>query len=118
MNSFPEEINSVSRHFIIHGDDAVKLSNAMECVAENNPSVYYQVFEEAFNQYPVSLDTLKNIAINAGIDQTSLQTCIDENRYQSAVYDMMNQGNTLFGVNGTPGNVIIDRETGKWTLIS
>jgi predicted DsbA family dithiol-disulfide isomerase len=31
---------------------------------------------------------------------------------------MMNQGNQLFGVNGTPGNVIIDRETGKFELIS
>jgi hypothetical protein len=31
---------------------------------------------------------------------------------------MMNQGNKLFGVNGTPGNVIIDRETGKFELIS
>jgi hypothetical protein len=30
----------------------------------------------------------------------------------------MNQGNELFGVNGTPGNVIIDRETGNYVLVS
>jgi hypothetical protein len=30
----------------------------------------------------------------------------------------MTQASTLFGVNWTPGNVIIDRETGKFKLIS
>jgi predicted DsbA family dithiol-disulfide isomerase len=30
----------------------------------------------------------------------------------------MSQGNQLFGVNGTPGNVIIDRETGNYELVS
>ncbi len=31
---------------------------------------------------------------------------------------MMNQASALFGVNGTPGNVIIDRETGNYRLVS
>ena len=31
---------------------------------------------------------------------------------------MMSQGSQLFGVNGTPGNVIIDRETGNYRLVS
>jgi hypothetical protein len=31
---------------------------------------------------------------------------------------MMNQGSELFWVSGTPGNVIIDRETGNYKLIS
>ena len=48
MEEFPDEVNSVSRHFIIHGEEALQLASAMECVAELNPSVYYDVFEEAF----------------------------------------------------------------------
>jgi protein-disulfide isomerase len=48
MEEFPDEVNSVSRHFIIHGEEALQLASAMECVAELNPSAYYDVFEEGF----------------------------------------------------------------------
>ena len=69
------------------------------------------------SQY-ASLDTLRDIAVNLWTDKTALQTCIDESRYTQAVNDMMTQGNQLFGVNGTPGNVIVDRENGNYILVS
>ena len=65
-----------------------------------------------------SLDSLKNIAVELGTDETALQTCIDESRYTDAVNEMMNQGSQLFGVNGTPGNVIVDRENGNYISIA
>jgi len=65
-----------------------------------------------------SLDSLKNIAVELGTDETALQTCIDESRYTGAVNEMMNQGSQLFGVTGTPGNVIIDRENGNYILVA
>ena len=118
INQFPGEVNSISKSFIIHGDEALKLSAAMECVAELNPSVYHQVFEKAFEAYPVDMDTLISIAAGLGTDESALRSCADEGRYTQAVEDGMNQGNQLFGVNGTPGNVIIDRETGNYRLVS
>lgn len=48
IEQFSGEVNSVSRHFIIHGDEALQLAAAMECVAELNPEAYYETFEEAF----------------------------------------------------------------------
>jgi predicted DsbA family dithiol-disulfide isomerase len=30
----------------------------------------------------------------------------------------MNQASSIFGVNGTPGNVIIDRENGNYIVVS
>jgi protein-disulfide isomerase len=65
--------------------------------------------EPADSKY-ASLDALRDIAVNLGTDKEALQTCIDESRYTDAVNEMMNQGNQLFGVSGTPGNVIVDRE--------
>ena len=64
------------------------------------------------------MDGLINIATELGVDKTALQACVDEGKYVQAVNDMMNQGNELFGVSGTPGNVIIDRETGNYRLVS
>ena len=118
IDQFPWEVNSISRHFIIHGDTALQLASAMECIGELNPSVYNEAFEKAFEAYPVDMDSLINIATGLWVDQSALQSCIDEGRYVQAVNDMMNQGNELFGVNGTPGNVIIDRETGNYKLVS
>lgn len=118
IEKFPGEVNSISKHFIIHGDEAQKLASAMECVNELNSSAYNEVFEKAFEAYPVDMDTLISIATAAGTDETALKSCVDEGRYMQAVTDMMNQGNELFGVNGTPGNVIIDRETGNYKLVS
>ena len=118
IEQFPGEVNSISKHFIIHWEDALNLAAAMECVAELRPEVYHETFDKAFEAYPVDMDGLISIATGLGVDQSALQTCVDEWRYVQAVNDMMNQGNQLFGVNGTPGNVIIDRETGNYRLVS
>ena len=118
IEQFPGEVNSISKSFIIHWEEAVKLSAAMECIAELNPNAYHQVFEKAFEAYPVDMDTLLSIATGLGTDASALQTCVDEWRYTQAVTDGMNQWNELFGVNWTPGNVIIDRETGNYVLVS
>lgn len=119
MEQFPGEVNSVSRHYIIHWQTALELAALVECVGELKPDVYYDVFEKGFEEwtYPASVDTLKNIATNLGVNWSQLQTCIDEWRYLQAVQDMMNQWATVFGISGTPGNVIYDRETGKYQVL-
>ncbi len=118
IEQFPGEVNSVSRHFIIHGEDALNLASAMECVAELKPDVYHQTFDKAFEAYPVDIDALINIASELGVNKSALQSCVDEWKYKEAINNEMTQASTLFGVNWTPGNVIIDRETGKFKLIS
>lgn len=117
MDKYPGEVNSISRHFIIHGQTALELAAAMECVAELKPSVYYDVFEKAFEAYPVDMDTLKTLATDLGVKKADLEKCIDEWRYTQAVEDMMNQWATVFGISGTPGNVIFDRETWKYQVL-
>ena len=117
LDTFPGEVNSVSRHYIIHGQSALELAAAMECISELKSDVYYDAFEKAFDAYPVDMDGLKNIAIELGVNESDLNTCIDEGRYTKAVEDMMNQWAKLFGISGTPGNVIIDRETGKYEVV-
>ena len=44
MDKYPGEVNSVSRHYIIHGQTALELAAAMECIAELKSDVYYDVF--------------------------------------------------------------------------
>lgn len=118
IEQFPGEVNSISRHFIIHGEDALNLASAMECIAELKSEVYHEAFDKAFEAYPVDMEWLTNIASELGVDKAALQSCIDEWKYRQSISDGMTQASQLFGVNGTPGNVIIDRETGKFELVS
>jgi protein-disulfide isomerase len=62
IEQFPGEVNSISKHFIIHGEDALNLAAAMECVSELKPEVYHETFDKAFEAYPVDMDGLVNIA--------------------------------------------------------
>ena len=117
MAKYPNEINSVSRHYIIHWQTALELAAAMECVAELKSDVYYDVFGKAFEAYPVDMDTLKTIATDLGVKKADLENCIDEWRYIQSVQDMMNQWATIFGIQWTPWNVIIDRESGKYQVL-
>ena len=118
IEQFPGEVNSISKSFIIHGEEALKLSSAMECIAELKSEVYHETFEKAFEAYPVDMDGLIGIATGLGVDEAALKACVDEGKYTQAVNDGMAQASSLFGVNGTPGNVIIDKETGNYIVVS
>ncbi len=118
IEQFSGEVNSISKSFIIHGEEALKLSSAMECIAELKADVYHEVFEKAFEAYPVNMDSLIGIATWLGVDEAALKACVDEGKYTDAVNNGMSQASSLFGVNGTPGNVIIDKETGNYIVIS
>lgn len=118
IEQFPGEVASVSQHYIIHGEPALKLSAAMECVAETNPEVYHQVMEEAFAADNLDVAKLTEIAGNHGVNVESMNACASEGRYESKVNEMMEKGYNLFGISGTPGNVIIDRETGKYQVVA
>ena len=72
LDKFPGEVNSVSRHYIIHGEGAQKLAAAMECVSELKADAYYDVFEAAFDAYPVDMDGLVEIAVNKGVNKSKL----------------------------------------------
>jgi predicted DsbA family dithiol-disulfide isomerase len=63
------------------------------------------------------MDTLKSIATELGVNSSNLQTCIDDWRYLQSVNNMMSQWATVFGISWTPGNVIYDRETGKYQVL-
>ena len=63
------------------------------------------------------MDTLKTIATNLGVKKADLEKCIDEWRYTQAVNDMMNVWYSVFGISGTPGNVIYDHETWKYQIL-
>lgn len=74
--------------------------------------------ENAADNGNSSLDNLKAIAVELGTNETELNACVEEWKYRDAVNEMMQQGNELFGVSGTPGNVIVDTTNGNYIVVS
>ena len=117
IRQFSGQVNSISRPFIIHGDIALQLSSALECVSDLNPRVYYDVLDEAFWAYPVDMTGMVNIAVKNWINEQSLQKCVEEWKYIQSIIDLMNLWIELW-VNWTPWSIVINNESWKYELIA
>jgi len=117
IQHFSGQVNSISRPFIIHGDIALQLSSALECVADLDPWVYYDVLDEAFWAYPVDMTGMVNIAVKNWINEQSLQKCVEEWKYIQSIIDLMNLWIELW-VNWTPWSIVINNESWKYELIA
>jgi protein-disulfide isomerase len=117
IQQFSGQVNSISRSFIIHGDAALQLSLAMECVADLKPWVYYDVLDGAFWAYPVDMTGIVNIAVENWVNKQSLQSCIEDWKYIQSIMDLMNLWAELW-VNWTPWSLVINNESLKYELIA
>jgi len=52
------------------------------------------------------------------MSESEFTKCLEDNIYANQVLNEMNEGQQLFGVNGTPGNVLLNKTTGKFIVVS
>jgi len=116
IQQFSGQVNSISRSFIIHWDEAAKLSLAMECIWELKPWIYHETLDNAFEVYPIDIDGLIKIAVDLGINRASLEMCINEWRYNQFITDIMGLWSQI-GVNWTPSSIVINNETWEYKII-
>ncbi len=119
---FGDDINFVFKHFPLDfHPNAQKAAEALECMNEQNPAVVHDIIKASYTQYGnnnFDYDGFVQIAADNGIDTTALASCVDAGTYTQKVLDQMQQGQDLFGITGTPGNVLINNATGEYVVIS
>ena len=118
LEEYPTEVNAVFRNFIVHGA-AAKLWEGIVCAWElGTEKEYFNLIEEAFAyEWNINVDSLLDIADKVWLNKKDMEKCIEEGRYTEEVNNQSSEWRQLFGVSGTPGNVIIDKNTGKFVLI-
>jgi len=98
---------------------AARGAEAAECAAEMGGSdAYYAFVEEVFAQGTPTEAIMKSAATAAGLDADAVLACADEGKYADKVQAQMSEGQNTFGVTGTPGNVLINVETGEYRVIA
>lgn len=124
VSTYSDKVAFVYRDFpLSFHQNAHKEAEAGWCVQDlggNDAFWKYHdyVFEKTTgNGTGFALDQLPVAAKQAGVNVTKFQSCLDSGKYVKAVDDQQAEGVTA-GVQGTPGNFVVDLKTQKSTLIS
>lgn len=118
MKNFDGNVNTVHRHFIVH-PGAERYSEASECIADiEGVDAYYKFIDKAFGLSSAINDaSLDTIIKDMWRNSKKIHACIDDGTFANKIDAETQEGRSLFGIKGTPGNVIIDHKTGKFVLI-
>lgn len=92
---------------------------AAECVGEaGGANKYFAFVEGVFKKGTPTQETIDAVVKEIGLDSKKIQSCVDSNKFKSVIDAQMSEGSSKFGVNGTPGNVLINTKTGKYEVVS
>lgn len=98
---------------------AMPAAQAAECVGEAGGSAKYFAFVESiFTKGTPSQDVIDAAVKEVGLNAATIKKCVDSGKFKTLVDTHMAEGSTKFGVNGTPGNVLINTKTGKYEVVS
>lgn len=117
---FGDDVAISFRHYPLSFHPKAKpAAEAMECArVAGGDEAFFAVEEGVFASKDLSTEGLKAVAEKAGVDMNKRQTCMDNGDTSSAVDAQMAEGQSKFGVRGTPGNVVLNTKTGEWKLVS
>ena len=113
LEEYGNKVAWVYRHFPLTNihSKAQKSAEASECVAElGGNDAFWKFTDLMFERMPdIELTGLAALAGEIGLDVTSVQDCIDSNKYADKVSQQLKTGGEG-GINGTLGTVIITKE--------
>ena len=78
---------------------------------------YYVYIAEAFKASDFTVDSTTAIGVGIGLDKAKFASCLTSPETIATVNAQVQEGQ-WFGINGTPGNIIVDNQKGTYTLIA
>lgn len=120
VNNNDGKVAWVFKHFPLSSHPfAQEKAEASECVAElGGTEAFWTFTDELFTRgTSVPVSELSSIANIAGVNKDDFESCLDSGKHSSTVAAHQQIG-AASGVSGTPGNIILNVETGKQQLVS
>lgn len=124
MAMYGNDINWVYRHYPLgfHDPLATKEAEASECVSELGGNDKFWEYADLIYERTTSngdgltMDNLLTMAGEVGINSDAFKNCMDSGKYLGKVQRDTAEGASA-GVEGTPGNILLNNETGEAILI-
>jgi protein-disulfide isomerase len=120
LKTYEGKVNMIFAHFPLGFHPlAQKAGEAAECVGKQGGAEAYYAFKKAiFNEEKPTREAIKKVtATLKGVDAAAVETCIDGGEFASKVAAHMQFGQKL-GVSGTPGNIVMNNESGEFQKVS
>lgn len=123
VDFYQGELAWVYRHFPLDQlhPKARKEAEATECAAEQGGNEAFWkmagiIFKTTPSNNGLDLAVLPNLASQIGLDAGKFKSCLESGKYAQRV-EANYQSGVKAGVNGTPGNILLDTKTGKTTVL-
>jgi len=117
---YGDDVNVIFAHFplSIH-PSAQKASEALECAGKMGGEEGFFKFKKALfaKGGDPKLDVIEAVATEVGMNATDMMACVNGGEFAQKVTDQMAFGRKL-GVTGTPGNIVMNNETGEFQKVS
>lgn len=123
LAKYPDMIKTTFKQFpLSFHPTAQKAAEGIKCAAKQDKEVEFKnaLFEASIasaDKKP-SKDVILATAKKLNLKEADFSKCLDSGETADAVKADMTEGGTLFGVTGTPGNVLINTENGKYVVIA
>lgn len=122
VKKYDGKVAKTLRHFPLWFHQyAPKAAEGMECFANWNADKYFQyawaIFAKDINSN-WSDSIIFTVNKELWGNESEFKKCVESGKYTQRVSDQMSEWSKLFGVSGTPWNVIINTESGEYILVS
>ncbi|OIO53008.1 hypothetical protein AUJ46_06320 [Candidatus Peregrinibacteria bacterium CG1_02_54_53] len=118
LEDYGDDVNWVFRHYpLSFHASAQKGAESLECAAELGGNDKFWAMIDMIYEKGSDLTKFGEYAREIGLNQTAFQTCLDSGKYAAKTAEMMQSGSQA-GVQGTPGNLILNHKTKKVAVVS
>lgn len=118
LADYPGKVNWVFRHYpLSFHANAQKAAEATECAAELGGNDKFWAMTDIIYEKGADNAKLGDYAKEIGLNQTTFKKCLDSGKYASKTAEMMQSGSKA-GVQGTPGNLILNNSTKQVKVVS
>ena len=118
LKDYGNKVNWVYRHYpLSFHANAQKAAEGAECAAELGGNDKFWAFVDVVYEKGSDNTQLGTYAKEIGLNQTAFESCVESGKYATKTAEMMQSG-TAAGVQGTPGNIIVNHKTKKVAVVS
>ena len=111
LDTYGDDVNWVYRHYPLpFHPNAQKAAEASECAAELGGNDVFWKMTDMIMEKGADNTQLASYAKAVGLNEAKFTECLNSGKHAQVVTDDMTGGSAA-GVNGTPGNIVLNNET-------